>query len=92
MKLLAKTAFICNILFLVCVLVQHTYDFIGQQDLKSTIIILGWIIAPFLNLIFFISFSILWAIGKKQILPPWLLISNLLILIAQVYIYFIAPL
>lgn len=92
MKLLAKTAFICNILFLVCVLVQHTHDFIGQKDFTNIIVILGWLISPFLNLSLHIIVVVKWVTKKQVHLPGWLLISNFLILLAQLYIYFFSTL
>lgn len=92
MKLLAKTAFICNILFLVCILVQRTHDFIGQQDLTNITVILGWIIAPFLNFILHIVVIVRWLSKKQFHLSPWLLISNFLILLIQLYIYFFSTL
>jgi hypothetical protein len=92
MKLLSRTAFICNILFLVCVLVQHTHDFIGQKDLTGIIVILGWLISPFLNLSLHIVVIVRWVKKQEVHLPGWLLSINFLILLVQLYIYFFSTL
>ncbi len=86
---LNRLALICNILFIVCLVFQRTRDLISSADVKSIIIILGWFISPFLNLA-----ANLWAgilLVKKQPLGvgSWLLVTNLLFFILQLFIHFI---
>jgi hypothetical protein len=88
---LARLALLCNLFFLVCLVMQRTADLIGAQDVKSVIIILGWFLAPFVNL----WANIAWLIRllrKKQVnLPVWLAVTNLLFLVLELFIHFILP-
>jgi hypothetical protein len=87
----ARLAFLCNLLFLVCVIIQRTHDFIHQSDISNIIIILGWMVAPFLNLIVNILYGIM-LLNKSAIrLPLWLGLANLFFLIAEIYVYLILP-
>lgn len=86
---LARLALICNVLFGFCLVMQRVHDFMPQGSVKSTIIVLGWFVAPFVNLaanLWFLSVRIL---GKLLPIPGWLAISNLLILVLQFFVYFI---
>lgn len=92
MKLLrfsAQLAFICNLFFIVCFMIQRTSDFIGQADLSSIVIILGWLVAPILNVVVNIFYG--WILlSKSQLrLPLWLAWCNFLVLIIQFYITFL---
>lgn len=88
---LARMALICNVLFLVCLVMQRTPDLIGSQAVRGTVIVLGWFLAPFINL----SANIGWLIrllGKKEMnLPVWLGVTNLLFLLLQFFVHFILP-
>jgi len=88
---LSRLAFICNCLFLVCLIMQRTQDIIPSQDLKGLIIIMGWFIGPFLNLALHIWLLGLLVYQRANLLPRWLVLANLLFLIAQFLIYFIFP-
>ena len=86
---LSRLALICNVLFLLCLVLQRTHDFINIEGVKGTIIILGWFLAPFIN---FLA-NILWLyrlISKRSVnLPAWLAVTNLLFLILQFFVHFI---
>ena len=87
----ARLAFLCNLLFLICVIIQRTHDFIHQADISNIIIILGWMLAPFLNLVVNIWHALL-LLNKSAIrLPLWLALANSLFLLAEIYIYLIYP-
>lgn len=87
----ARLAFLCNLLFLICVIIQRTHDFIHQADISNIIIILGWMLAPFLNLGVNI-WQVIMLFKKSAIrLPLWLGLANLLFLLAEIYIYLIYP-
>ncbi len=88
---LYKLAFLCNLLFLVCLLMQRGHLSMGNQDIKSLLIIMGWLLAPILNLSANIWFSILLTQKKGRGLSAWLSITNFLILLVQIFIYFIQP-
>ncbi|MFY7900620.1 MAG: hypothetical protein ACOVNY_10585, partial [Chitinophagaceae bacterium] len=72
----SRLAFICNMLFLYCLLVTKTKDFIDNKDVNSIVIILGWFISPFLNMVVnFLGISLLLQ-KKTGNTPKWLLIVN----------------
>ena len=81
---IGRIAIICNALFLYCVVVRHTKDFIGNQDINSIIITLGWGASFFINLLF----NLLWLMmvfRKRQVaVPKWILFTNLAMLIIQI--------
>lgn len=88
---LSRLALICNVLFLLCLLLQRTHDFINIEGVNGTIILLGWILAPFINF----SVNVWWLfklIRKHAVnLPTWLGVTNLLMLCAQIFVHFIMP-
>lgn len=86
-----RLAFLCNLLFLVCVIIQRTHDFIHQADISNVIIILGWMVAPFLNLTLNIWTSVALLNKSSFSLPIWLVVANFLFLIGQIYVYLILP-
>jgi hypothetical protein len=88
---LARLALICNVLFLVCLVLQRTPDFISSQAVKGTLIVLGIFLAPFVNLAANIGYLVR-VLGKKTVnLPVWLAVTNLLFLFIQFFIDFILP-
>ena len=87
----ARLAFLCNLLFLVCVIIQRSHDFIHQADIANIIIILGWMVAPFLNLFVNIWYGIVLMCKSATRLPIWVGLANLLFLLAQIYVYLILP-
>ncbi len=88
---LARLALICNVLFLVCLLMQRTHDFIGMQAVNGMIITLGWILAPFINLAANIGYLIRKMRKRASNIPVWLAVTNLLILLLQFFVHFILP-
>ena len=86
-----RLTIICNVLFLFCLYLQRHSNHIYQTDLNAIIIILGWMVAPFLNLFVNIWYGII--IFKKAFvrLPVWMILLNLFLLIIQIYVYFILP-
>ena len=80
---ISRVGVICNGLFLYCLLVRHTKDFISNTDINSIIITLGWGASFFVNL--FLAVILLYMIIRKQkiTLPIWLLIVNMLVLVIQ---------
>jgi hypothetical protein len=88
---LSRLAFICNVLFGVCVLIQRVPNFIINTAIVSTIGVLGWFLAPFLNLAVNIVYVFLFIRKKQDLLPGWLMLTNLLFLLAQIFVHFILP-
>jgi hypothetical protein len=88
---LSRLALICNGLFLACLVLQRMPDLITAQSVKGTIIILGWFLAPFINLAANTS-CLIRVISKKPVtIPVWLAAANLIFLLLQFFIHFILP-
>jgi len=86
-----RMAFICNMLFILCLVIQRTYDFIPNKDLSGMIVLLGWIVAPIQNLIANIWYGMV-LVSKSTIrLPLWLAVTNMVILMIQFFVYIILP-
>lgn len=88
---LSRFAFICNIFFLICVLV-NLFVVVEQAEklgfLADTAITMGMVLAPVLNMGVNIWFIIL-LLGKKQIsVAKWMTAFNFLVLVLQ-FIYFL---
>jgi hypothetical protein len=88
---LARLALICNAFFLVCLIMQRTPHYIEREGTASIVIILGWLLAPFVNLAANIWY--LTRLMRKRLinLPFWLAITNFLFLLLQVFYHFILP-
>ena len=77
---LARVAFICNIFFILCVIFRY-WDVIGDEATRGFIIVIGWLLAPLVNLILNITLIIFFyrkAI-PKGLIPGWLIAFNLII-------------
>lgn len=88
---LSRVAFIANLAFLVCLLLQWRL-FITNQSLLSTILVTGFFLAPFVfNPAANLSYAVL-LVRKKKIgpfVPKWLRILNFIFLLLQlVFILF----
>ncbi len=88
---LSRLALICNTLFLVCLVMQRTQDIISVEYIKSPIIILGWLLAPFINLSANIGYFIRLLKKREVNLPVWLGVTNVLFLFLQIFVHFILP-
>ena len=82
---LSRLAFICNLLFLICLLLRWKGDFIVVDNIKNTVGILGWFMAPFVNLSVCIWYGI--RLIRREKTPGWLALTNFLFLLIQLYIY-----
>jgi len=82
---LSKLAFICNLLFIPAFILQIK-NFIGDVDLSSYIIIIGFVFAILFNPVTNFCYLVLFFIDKKKlsILPVWLIVINILFLFLQV--------
>ena len=89
---LSRIAFICNLFFLLTV-VMHWSAFFENQAIVSTIIIIGYMLAVFIfNPIVNIAYITLLLLHKKLpvIVPRWLVFSNFVFLLLQlIYLIFI---
>ena len=97
MRLFSKIVFICNVCFVLAVIMRlvenakkKSGDFNGQillKPLESTLVVLGYG-AIFLSLLFLLA-GIYW-ISTKQIkqIPKWVVITNFVFFPIQVYYFF----
>jgi hypothetical protein len=87
--ILFRVAFICNIFFIVCIILRYSGapQYIPQPLIELSII-LGWP-AMLINLISFILALILISRVRKKQVPLWLLYSNIIFFIAQFYFFFL---
>lgn len=86
---MSRLALICNVLFLVCLFMQRVADPGLPEAVKGTVIVLGWILAIFLNFACILAYLINAIRRKVTSVRPWLIITNVLFFIAQVLIQII---
>lgn len=88
---LSRIAFICNLFFLLTVLLQWR-NLGGNEAIISTIIIIGYVFAVLVNPLVNI-FYLFMLIRKKQLfqtLPKWLVLTNFIFLLLQLqYLLFL---
>ncbi len=84
-----RFAFICNIFFIVCMILRYTTlpKYLPQPIIEFSII-LGWP-AILINLINFILALILISRIRRRQIPLWLLYANIICFILEIYFFFI---
>lgn len=88
---LSRLALICNVFFLVCLVMQRTPAFIDRQGITSIVVVLGWLLAPFINVAASIWYLKRFLHKRLVNLPVWLGLTNLLFLCFQIFYHFILP-
>ena len=89
LRIVFKIAFICNIFFIVCMILRYsTAPKYIPQPLIELSIILGWI-SPIINLLSFVLALILISRIKTKQIPLWLLYTNIICFIVQFYFFFL---
>lgn len=80
---LGRITFICNLFFILCLLIRHTH-FTVPRAATEFVIITGWIMSIVFNVIFAVSAG--WIIKKKKVrsIPYWLLSFNLICFLIQI--------
>src|SRR3954451_6880572 len=85
---LARVAFICNALFLLCLIILFTQDFIKIEFFKSIIIVLGWFLSFPVNFTVNAVEIVLLLSCKPSLTLHWLRIFNFVVFILQILIFF----
>jgi hypothetical protein len=85
---LARVASICNVLFLLCLIILFTNDFIHIEFFNAIIIVLGWILSFPINLIVNATEIILILSRKPSPTRNWLRIFNFIVFILQILRFF----
>ena len=87
----SRLAFICNVFFVICFTIQLS-NWIKDEQLESTIVILGYVLGIPLNLGVNLSYLIT-TLFKRQPgkhIPAWLIAANILFLVIQIlYIFYL---
>jgi hypothetical protein len=84
-RYLSQVAFVCNLAFLVCVLLQWK-SVLPNNAVLSTVVILGYVLAPFVfNPAVTILYAVLLARRKPLAfyVPVWLALVNFIFLVLQ---------
>ena len=84
LRFLSRVAFICNICFLLAVLLLYL-DHPPEGDLVSLIIVIGFVLAFIVNLIVNISYGIHLLVRKRagEEIPSWLMLANFIFLFPE---------
>ena len=81
---LARVAFICNLFFVLCLLLRHTH-FTVPAAANGFVVTTGWIMSVFFNFIFSASVVIVLIMKKLPRLPFWLLFVNVTLFLVQIF-------
>lgn len=89
LRILFRIAFICNIFFLMCIIMRYTTapNYLPQPVIELSLL-LGWP-AIILNLVSFVFALILVSRIRKRQVPLWLLYTNIIFFLIQFYFFFI---
>ena len=89
LRILFRLAFICNVFFFVCMILRYSSapQYIPQPLIEFAII-LGWF-APLINFINFVLAIISLSHMSKKEIPRWLLYTNIICFVFQIYFFFI---
>ncbi len=82
----ARVAFICNLLFIVCLFLRYTTITLPEA-VNGFIILAGWILSVFLNIFVNVSLLLLSLRQKSSGMPFWLRAFNLFLFLFQVFYF-----
>ena len=85
---LQRVTFICYVLFLLCIVILYTKNFISSRDIQSYVIILGFVVSFILGFAVNLCEAVLILNRKHSVVPVWLRTFNFILFIAQVIYYF----
>ena len=96
MKLFSKITFLCNLSFLVTVILRYIElnnkknkigdGIVTLPFITGILVILGQL-AIFLNLVYCLLTVVLWVSKSKKHTPVWLVVFNFILLFVQVYYF-----
>ena len=83
---LSRLAFICNLFFLVAFSLKLS-NWIGNEQLTSTILIIGYVMAFVLNPVTNLCYFMLALVSRKKLMtiPSWLIVANVLFLVIDAF-------
>lgn len=80
---LSRATFICNLFFILCLLLRHTH-FTIPPAFNEFVIIAGWILSVLLNFTFAVSAIVVLAQKRRLLVPVWLVSVNTFFLLFQI--------
>ena len=85
LSFLSRVAFVCNVFFVISFIIQLT-NWIQQEQLRSTIVLMGYILGIPVNLLVNLGYLIFLLVRKKKPwpVPAWLVTANVLFFIIQI--------
>lgn len=85
---LSRVAFICNICFMLAVLILYVNK-PPKGEIVSIIIVLGYVLAVFVNVIVNFCYAVRLLARKplREFIPLWLMIANFIFLIPQLILF-----
>lgn len=94
MRFLARLTFICNIFFVICLLIKAFYTTDATESvgmIGGSVIVLGWFISPIMNLAMALWFAYMLLSKKPLPVKTWMVLSIFVCLILQFIVFFILP-
>ncbi|MEO7210675.1 MAG: hypothetical protein ABIY35_07010 [Chitinophagaceae bacterium] len=82
-----RVAFICNIFFIGCLIMQYI-TLALPQFVVSVMLMLGWVLSPIMNVIAFVFFMFSILKGDRSTFPGFLIIINTFALFYQIFHFF----
>lgn len=87
LRFFSRVAFICNICYLLTSLARYGPTVLSNNDIVSTVIVLGWLLSIVVNMLVNVWALVAWAFRKGRLqVPAWLLVINFIFLIVQLTI------
>jgi hypothetical protein len=85
---LSRVTFICNLLFIICLLIRHTH-FTLPDAFAGFVVLAGWMLSVLLNLIITIAAVVVGVVKKNLLVPFWLVAMNTFFFFFQLIYRFI---
>lgn len=80
---LGRATFICNLFFIICLLLRHTHLSIPMA-LNEFVIIVGWVLSALLNFIFVLGTVVMVVRKRAGIVTNWLVLVNTFFFLFQI--------
>ena len=89
LRFFSRVAFICNICFLLTLIITRV-EIPSASEIFSSIIVIGVLLATVINCLVNFTYCILLVLRKpfQKFIPIWLIIANFLFLIPQLIVFF----
>jgi hypothetical protein len=84
LRILSRIAFVCNIFFIVALLLAIAH-WVPNKEMEATDIFIGFVLALIFTSVVNVCYLILFVLRRKfwQVVPSWLITANILFLLIQ---------